>query len=58
MIPKFIYLAPLPKIINKFTHETQIEKISDLPFCPVVPKITQKDFRQTKKTNQTNHKSR
>ena len=39
MIPKFIYLAPLSKKIYKLT---QIEKISDLPFCPVVPKITKK----------------
>ena len=39
MIPKFIYLAPLSKKIYKLT---QIEKISDLPFCLVVLKITTK----------------
>ena len=60
MIPKFIYLAPLSKKIYKLT---QIEKISDLPFCLVVLKITtkkkkKKTFKQTKKTNQTNHKSK
>ena len=39
MIPKFIYLASLSKKNYKLT---QIEKIFDLSFCPVVPKITQK----------------
>ena len=53
-------MAPLSKKIYKLT---QIEKISDLPFCLVVLKITtkkkkKKTFKQTKKTNQTNHKSK
>ena len=35
MIPKFIYLAPLSNKIYKLTHETQIEKISNL--SPTTP---------------------
>ena len=46
MIPKFIYLAPLSKKIYKLT---QIERISDLPFCLVVLKITTKKKKKKKK---------
>ena len=48
MIPKFIYLAPLSKKIYKLT---QIEKISDLPFCLVVLKITTKKKKKKKPSN-------
>ena len=35
--------SPKKKIIYKLTHGSQIEKISDLPFYPDVPKVTQKN---------------
>ena len=39
-------MAPLSKKNYKLT---QIEKIFDLPFCPVVQKITQKKEKKKKK---------
>ena len=57
LTPKYIHLAPLQNIY-KLPHETskkKKKKTTDLPFCPIAPRIIEKPLDKTLKLEKINH---